>query len=161
MKAPVPFKAVVPFKPVTIDYYDPSSEPYERRAKLLRCLAGFLAMSATAAACYAWWNRWGVNLFCGIAMVAAIALALRAWDRRSLLPHRAPWCVAIVAFALWTILVLANQFHGRPPASDLYLMASLAVCCSASVTGMLFEMPKPSGRLVQPFPECARPAARP
>jgi MFS family permease len=146
---------------VTIDYYGPSSERYERRAKLLRCLAGFLAMSAVAAACYAWWNRWGVNFFCGIAMVAAIALALRSCDRRSRLPRRTPWCMGIVAFALWTILVLANQFHGRPPASDLYLLAGLAVCCSASVIGMLFEMPKPSERLVPPFPESARAAARP
>lgn len=132
-------QATPPRPAAIIDYYDASRDRRRMAERLLRSLSGLLAVSAAASAVIPWWNVWGFDFVSGLAVVTAIGLALRAWGPRPLVPLRSAWALGVAVFGYWTVVLLSNQFHGRPPRSDLYLIFGWAMSCAMSVLGLLFE----------------------
>jgi hypothetical protein len=123
----------------TLDYFDPSPGQRARRGILLRTLAGTLAVVAGASAANAWRNHWGLNWVCVLAVVAAGVLAARATGRHLLIPLRSVWALAAAVFGLWSLILFTNQFHGRPPPSDVYFISGWATACVLSVVGLSFD----------------------
>jgi hypothetical protein len=102
-------------------------------------LAGVLAVAALASAANAWWNHWGLNFVCFTAVAAAAGLALRAGGGRLLIAFRSAWLLAAAVFGLWALIIFTNQFHGRPPASEIYFVGCWAVACALSMLGLSFD----------------------
>jgi peptidoglycan/LPS O-acetylase OafA/YrhL len=126
-----------------LDYFDPSPARRARRHTSLRVLAGLLAIAAVASAANAWWNRWGLNWVCVLAVAVGVALGARATAHRRFVPLRAAWAVAAAVFALWSLIILINHYHGQPPPSDVYVMACCAAACALSVLGLSFDTRQP------------------
>ena len=119
------------------------SKSYVRDGDWLRkTLAGVLATAAFASATLPLWYGWGFHFFCGLTSVTAVALLMRVFGWSAFLSYRWVWVLALATFALWTFVVVSNQFHGRPPASDIYLIYGWVSVTLLSLLGLAVEAPR-------------------
>jgi hypothetical protein len=135
--------------PPTLDYEYRFASGRQRGARLARGIAGVLSIAATAlTACVLGqgWHRHRPVIACAAALLG-LAAALLAWRTatRAAPASRIAWITALAAFALWTTIVLSNQFHGRPPPSDRYFIACFGISGLLSACGIAFDPQRPSG----------------
>ena len=124
----------------TVDYHAPSHDQRPAPDPLLTYLAAILSAVACAMVAWGCWHGWHTRTFYVLSTLAAAALALRAanlWQRTL---YRTSWISAIIAFAAWTALLLANQLHGQPPPSSRYLIACTALACAFAAIGLAFDV---------------------
>lgn len=135
-------------QPLILDYQDQSNRAPVRAARLARAFAGVLSLAALAAGCGAIEQGWGQNrvLGFGIVLLFAVAavLALRSANRRRG-PFRGGWIASVLVFGLWSTALLSNQFHGQPPPSDQYFIASLIGACVLSAFALAIDPRAPTG----------------
>src|SRR4051794_21583861 len=124
----------------TIEYYDASDDRRRRFERRLGWLAGILSLAAGALVVYVTWEGWRfaflrcVTLGVAAGLMWGTLISRRDWVRWS------AWVGAVLVFGLWTVIVLSNQFHGRPPVSDRFLIAGCAVACAFSAVGLALTL---------------------
>jgi hypothetical protein len=123
---------------LTIEYLDSRRDQQTKNASRLRYIAGILSITAFGIAFNSWWSRWGFSSICIVTIFAGIAMMSRALSARSFAHRRLPWIASAAVFGLWTMILLSNQFHGRPPRSDLFVIAVSGASCVLSSVGLAF-----------------------
>jgi hypothetical protein len=74
-----------------------------------------------------------------VTVFVGFAIVFRVLTARSFAHRRLPWIASAAVFGLWTMIVLSNQFHGRPPRSDVYVVALAGASCVLSALGLAFD----------------------
>jgi hypothetical protein len=124
-----------------LEYRDQSMEYRRNVSRLLRGVCVLLVLAATACVAIPYHvpildiSRW-------LAGLAGVGWVLRALDLPRFVPLRSVWALGTGIFGLWTAVVAANQFHGRPPEFDRYLIGLWSTSMALSIMGFVFDTPR-------------------
>jgi hypothetical protein len=124
----------------TIEYYDASEERQRRFERRLAWLAGILSLAAVALVVWVTWKGWRLNFMASVTAGVAVGLMLGTLKWRGDLVRFSAWVGAVLVFGMWTVIVLWNQFHGKPPASSRFVIAGCAVACAFSALGLALTL---------------------